>query len=363
MTGTDVFARLLAAASAAGPLSFELFDSSRHRWADPMTRTTFQPVGYAQHHIGYQHTYFAEFSTDYTQLDCVVSQQGVALGIWPLASFKDQSGKNRISSNVNGTSGVVPPLLPADMPEKLQKSGGRQWLSLLGQLAEACRVEELTLLAPAVSGAIPHWHRLLMEAGATLHCRHRAEADLTLDETSYHGRLRKSYKALINTARKHWTAHIDAVGNLLAFRRFEALHLEVAGRRTRSEESWNRQFDAIVADEAFAVYLTDPAGSLVGASLFNQSRDEALYAIGVYDRKLFDKPLAHLSLYEAIAHARQRGRQRLILGDRPYPGDLAPPTEKELQIGFFKEGFASSLVLMPYFAIDRKNLCRLAKTE
>lgn len=363
MTGIDAFARLLTATSAAGPLSFELFDSSKHRWADPLARTFFQPVGYAPHHIGYQHAYFAEFSTDYTQLDCVVSQQGLALGVWPLASFKDHSGKNRLSSNVNGTSGVVPPLLPADMPEKLQKSGGRQWLSLLGQLAEAGQVEELTLRAPAVSGAIPHWHRLLMEAGASLHGRHRAEVDLRIDETSYHSRLRKSYKALINMARKHWTVHIDDVGNLSEFRRFEALHLDVAGRRTRSEESWNRQFGAIVAGEAFAVYLTDPAGSLVGASLFNQSRDEAIYAIGAYDRKLFDKPLAHLSLYEAITHTRQRGLQRLILGERPYPGDLPAPTEKELQIGFFKEGFASSLVLVPYFAIDSKKLCRLTKTE
>lgn len=361
MTGADEFARLLAAASVAGPLGFELFDGKRNNWTDLLARLAYQPAGYARSHIEYLHTYLAEFSTEYARLDCVVSWQGVPVGAWPLAWSSTSTGERRISSNLNGAFGVVPPLLPPDMPEKLQKSGGRQWLGLLGQLAEAGKVEQLTLIAPVFSGPVPHWHRLLMEAGASVHCRHRAQADLTIDESRYHGKLRKSYKALINTARKHWIAHIDATGNEAEFKRFETLHLKVAGRRTRSEESWNKQFEAIVAGEAFAVYLADSAGDLVGASLFIQSRDEAIYAIGAYDRQLFDKPLAHLSLYEAIAYARQRGIQRLILGDRPYPGDLAPPSEKELQIGFFKEGFASELVLMPYFIVDTRKLRQIEK--
>lgn len=361
MTCTGGFARLLTASSAAGPLSFELFDSNRHNWTDYIKRIPYQPVGYTQNHLNYQHEYFSEFSINYSCLDCVISLHGVPFGVWPLASIKTSAGVNQISSNINGAFGIAPPLLPQDIPEKLQKSSARQWLGLVGLVANACEVEQITIAAPAIRGPLSHWHRLLMEAGASLHCRHRAQADLTMDASCYHSTLRKSYKALINTASKHWTAHIDATGNRAEFKRFETLHLEVAGRRTRSEESWEKQFKAIADSEAFAVYLNDSAGKLVGASLFIHSRDEALYAIGAYDRKLFDKPLAHLSLYEAMTYARQRAIRRLILGDRPYPGDLAQPSEKELQIGFFKEGFASELVLMPYFIVNSENLRPLVK--
>ena len=80
------------------------------------------------------------------------------------------------------------------------------------------------------------------------------------------------------------------------------------------------------------------------------------YAVGVYDRQLFDKPLAHLSLYAAIGHARENGARTFILGERPYPSDSPPPSDKELQIAYFKEGFATELWLVPFLTITPKRL-------
>lgn len=346
---------LLADASAAGPLTFTPLPEAGP-WDALLAALPRQPVGYGWRHVAYQHAYFAEFSSRYARLDCLVGWQGKPIGLWPLALAADDAGQARLTSNLNGVAGVVPPLLPPALPEKVHKAAARQWLTLAGAISAAHGVGGLTFAAPPATGAAPPWQRILLELGATTRVRHQARIDLALPEADYHAGLRKSYKALINSARRSWSATIDEKGNDEAFAAFEAFHIQVAGRRTRSRASWTEQFAAIAEGSAFAVYLRDAAGTLVGASLFNCSRDEVLYAVGAYDRTLFDKPLAHLGLAEAIACARRRGARNFILGDRPYSADQPAPNEKELQIGYFKEGFATELVLVPYLTIDSEAL-------
>lgn len=355
------FAPLLAAASAVGPLQFVPARHEATAWQQCLAQFAEQPVGYARSHVDYQHAYFASVCPEYAPLDCLIRWQGKTIGVWPLAWVGSPAGEARLSSHLNGQNGVVAPLLAADLPEKTRKAAARQWLALLGRSAQALSCPTIRLNADRPATVIADWQRLAMESGASLQAKHRAQIDLGLGAEEYHKRLRKSYKALINEAGRHWQLNIDDRGDLSAFRGFEALHIAVAGRRTRSEESWQAQFSAIANGEAFAVYLHDTAGQLVGASLFNRSRDEVLYAVGAYDRQLFDKPLAHLSLYAAIGHARELGARRFILGDRPYPGETPPPAAKDLQIAFFKEGFATELVLMPYLTANPDALCQLAK--
>lgn len=352
-------AALLTEFSARGPLQFHPLPATAD-WDATFRSLAYQPVGYSGSHVGYQHTYFAEFSAAYQRLDCLLFWQGRPVGLWPLSLRVASSGLAGLSSQCNGQPGIVPPLLPAELPDRVRKGAARQWLGLVAQLARLRNVAQLEFVAPAGAAALESWHRLLLEHGAATTVRVQARIDLSLAEADYHAGLRKSFKALINSARREWSATLDQSGDPSAFAEFEAFHIEVAGRRTRSAASWADQFSAICDGSAYAIYLRDPAGRLVGASLINCSRDEALYAIGAYDRQLFDKPLAHLSLAEAIACARRRGLRRFILGDRPYPGSLPPPSDKELTIGYFKEGFASELVLVPYLTLTADCLGTLA---
>lgn len=314
-----------------------------------------QPVGLHPLHIEYQHVYFSSVYPRYRRLDCLLVLHGQSVGVWPLAIFgNDQS--MRLSSHLNGSTGIVPPALIGGLSEKQEKTIARAWLDVIARLCADFAVAELEFAASPNVGDLPIWHALLMEAGAHIAGRHRLIADLTLNEAAYHQQLRKSYKALINAAHKLWQVEIDASGDAEQFAAFQHLHEEVAGRKTRSAESWQRQFDAIPAGAAFAIYLRDTADTLVGASLFNRSRDEAYYAVGAYRRELFDQPLTHLSLDEAIRFARQQGIRRFILGQRAYPADTPPPTAKEEQIAFFKEGFATGLQLLPILGIAGNRL-------
>jgi len=122
---------------------------------------------------------------------------------------------------------------------------------------------------------------------------------------------------------------------------FRLLHLAVAGRATRSLQSWDAQLQAIAAQAAFLVYLRDPDGRMVGGGLFHISRDEGLYAVAAYDRALFDKPLGHVVQYQAILEMKNRHLRWYKLGSRVFPVDEPPPSAKELSIAEFKQGFAS----------------------
>jgi FemAB family protein len=360
-----------------------LTESNRHDWQAVLAARPEQPVGYDLLHCAYQHAYFASAfadasgnafanasanaSANYRPLDCLILWHDKVVGVWPLALF-GHTGEWHLSSHINGASGISPPLLLAGLSEKQEKTIARAWLGALARLCENFGVASLELIGAPLGDSsngkaqLPYWHSLAMMQGAQLSGRHRLVADLQTTATAYHQQLRKSYKALINKARKLWQVSIDTAGDAEKFAAFQGLHEQVAGRQTRPASTWQAQFDAILTGAAYALYLHDSAGELVGASLFNRSRDEAYYAVGVYRRELFDQPLAHLSLDEAIRFARQQGLQRCILGTRAYPGDAQPPNAKEEKIAFFKEGFASGLQMQAVLKLSAEQLTSLQPT-
>lgn len=321
-------------------------------WQEALLRAPVQPVGYHRCHIDYQHAYFSQVFSEYFRLDQLIFHGDRLIALWPLAAYKRED-EWVISSHINGSPGIAPPLHVSSLTEKPAKHLLEAWATALAALANRlgqCPSIRVNTQAPSIQ--ITDWQRRLLLLGAGSRLRHRMVVDLTLPPEETHRQLRKSYKALINQAKRLWAVSIDDIGDAPAFSAFQALHETVAGRKTRHQTTWDEQFASIQAKAAFAVYLYEPDGQLIGASLYNLSRDEAYYAVGAYDRKLFDRPVAHLSLDSAIGHARNLGCRQFILGDRPFPGDLIPPNEKEAKIAFFKEGFATSLQFLPDFVLS-----------
>jgi hypothetical protein len=70
--------------------------------------------------------------------------------------------------------------------------------------------------------------------------------------------------------------------------------------------------------------------------------ETAYYASGAYDRALFDKPLAHATLYQSFVAAKARGRRWFGMGTVPLAGQGFDA--KEIAIGHFKHGFTSRTI-------------------
>lgn len=112
------------------------------------------------------------------------------------------------------------------------------------------------------------------------------------------------------------------------------------------------QFDMLSAGSAFLVGLRDRIDArLVGAGFFQTTRDEGLYAVAAYDRALFEKPLGHVVQQHAIEVMKSRGMSWYHIGNRPYPQDIPSPSDKQLRIAAFKQGFASHHFFRHEFAL------------
>ena len=80
---------------------------------------------------------------------------------------------------------------------------------------------------------------------------------------------------------------------------------------------------------------------MVGGAFFEFTEDEGRYKVAAYDRNLFDKPLAILFNTRPSKNLKGGKIKFYKLGRRFYESDNPKPSEKEISISYFKEGFAS----------------------
>lgn len=174
-----------------------------------------------------------------------------------------------------------------------------------------------------------------------IHAVDTALVDLALEPAAIKAGLRKSYKSLVNWGQRHLELRfIDRVrADREAFLAFREFHRKVSGRSTRSDETWEIQFEMILQGEAFAL-LGYYKARLVSANLVQHSDSEAYYGVGVYDREMMAErlPVAHGPLFSAILRAREIGLKRFVLGDASDSDD-----EKLANIARFKRGFATAI--------------------
>lgn len=181
-----------------------------------------------------------------------------------------------------------------------------------------------------------------MARGGTKEFRQTGLCDLALSETEIHGRIRRSFKSLVNWGRRNLTLKYFRAENAdpELFSSYRDFHAQVAGRITRSDASWNSMRNWILSGtgELGLAYLE--AGELVAGTMIVDGAETSVYASGVYDRTRFEMPLSHFAIYNAILRSRDRGLKWFDLGHLPEKGSVS---DKEYNIGFFKRGFATDI--------------------
>lgn len=190
-------------------------------------------------------------------------------------------------------------------------------------------------------GRLSEFSRHLLALGASASPAFTQLIDLGASETQLHTKLSKSFRWNVNWGRKNLTLRVveGASSAPADMTRFKTLHKEASGRQTRPEASWDRQFDMLRGNEAFAVFA-EMDGEMVSAALFPVSQSYCFYGVSASDRTLFDKPMSHAVIWEALLHARNLGCRWFEMGEQVFPGQSKPgPSEKELGISTFKRRF------------------------
>jgi FemAB family protein len=339
--GADAVGSVVLTALADAGLVARLRLVDEVAWTDVARRLGYMPVHYSPAMIDYQLTYWSGNGVPIMDVSLVLVHDNRPCGIWPLSITLDTQGNWRI-----GSSGgpAIPPLFVSGMAQKSIKSITAGCLAFIDGVCQRNGQSDMDI-AEVYTGTngLSEWHDRLMQAGARAELRHDLFLDLSPSIAEIKSTFRRSYKSLITSGEKLWKVELATAADPALWDEFRILHRAVAGRVTRSEESWRFQHDAIVSGDAFFVCLRDIEGRMVGGGLFYTTAHEGLYAIGAYDRSLFEKPLGHVVQYHAIEEMKRRGISWYNLGTRYYPGQIPTPSDKEIAISNFKQGFSSHL--------------------
>lgn len=332
-------------------LSVELRTDARDTWAATVLNCSYVPFVYTNSSIEYQWAYQRGHGGDWKDLSLIINWDKKPAALWPLSlAVKDDN--KFINSHCLP---VLPPLFAAACPATSRKRITKSCLDLAHVIAKTAGIQSWKS-AESFSGqsesGLSEWHDESMRRGAEAVLTHELFVDLSLEIEAIKARFRKSYKSLITSGMRAWQVGVMAETNPELWNEFRELHRKVAGRVTRSAETWELQRQAIDDGNALLVFLRNDRDDMVGGGFFNITHDEGVYSVAAYERLLFDKPLGHVVQYRAIEEMKRRGLRWYNIGLRPYSSELPAPTEKEISIGEFKEGFASHL--FPQYCLTHK---------
>jgi hypothetical protein len=194
-------------------------------------------------------------------------------------------------------------------------------------------------------GVISEFGEGLLSSGCVGAPAYKQIIDLQLEEDSLRRDIRKRYRTFINWGEKNLSITVHDHRNMIpeVIEEFRQLHLTVAGKETRSPETWRLQYRQIMENQAFVI--TGRLGEkLITAALFSCSPSYCYYGVGASMRDMFDKPLSHAILWRSILEAKRRGCRLYEMGDL---ADLYPRgySDKEKSIADFKRGFGGAALL------------------
>jgi hypothetical protein len=230
-----------------------------------------------------------------------------------------------------------------DTTAEERDAGHRAFKSALNErLASLRHVDELRFRDHLDDSALSHMGHILLGLGARARIVLTQVIDLSVPEAQLRAPFGKTVRWSINWGVKNLEiavrdAQSVAPADIEAFR---DLHVEAAGRETRSRLTWERQLEMVRAGAAFIV-LGWLGGELVTAAFFINAAEHCYYGVSASRRQLFGKPLGHAIIWTAMLHARNVLGIRLFeMGEQSYPGLAAePPSDKERGIAFFKRSF------------------------
>lgn len=327
-----------------------LYEPGISEWEDVTKELPYFPVAYLRSSLDYQYCYMRAFVEDLVDISVILKQNGRCIGIWPL-SLRKQQGLYTFATNQGA---VLPPIYKKGISDRLVRKYDDMCLAAMQRFYEEMQ-DKLPVQAEWESTVsfLPSellsqniiWEQKCMLARAQASVLHDLYVDLSKTEKELHQNLRKSYRSLLNEGERLWNIEVHDQVDAKLFDEYRLLHKEVSGRVTRPLETWNLQREAVNVGGDFLVTLRNSGQKLIGGGLFEASPHEGCYAVGAYDRSLFDKPVSHVVQWTAIKHLKELGCRWHYVGQRFYPSDVVRPTEKELSIAYFKEGFATDIIL------------------
>jgi FemAB family protein len=318
-------------------------------WDNTLNKSSYIPVSYTNPSLDYQLAYLNGNGRVNIDVSIIIYQDTKPIALWPLTI-------SLLNTNIKLTSfseTLSPPLFINECSNNTQKKINKKCIDFIYELSNQINIKSLeTVIFSNDKLYIQNWQTQLLRLGGSCNILHELLVNLNLELNEIKSNFRTSYKSLINSGEKLWNVKILDKPDRFIWNEFKQLHLCVSGKKTRSDETWELQFESVKNNTSILIYLQDSMNKMVGAGLFDFSKDEAIYAVGAYNRNLFDKPLGHIVQFHAIQELKKRNLKWYKIGIRHYVNDFNSPSTKEISIGEFKEGFATHILSRYHIKLD-----------
>ena len=117
---------------------------------------------------------------------------------------------------------------------------------------------------------------------------------------------------------------------------FKDLHFIDAGRKTRSDRTWEIQFE-LISEGLAVVFLLEKDKKIVSGAYFTNNNKTAYYGVSASDPNSKKKfPMTHIIIDNAIKYFKKKNLSKIILGNY----ETNKNNKKEYNISLFKCGFS-----------------------
>lgn len=307
------------------------------------SKVSWLPIEVSHDWRAYQILYHSQAMVHTDLSVAILNESQEIIALWYLDAFLD--GEEIQLTNAGKT--IQAPIFADLLNSKLISKTSRMLLQSVIKFAKKYNMsnllfEQISRLHTEDKNLSP-WQIELMKNGASTYLNADSVINIPGSINEIKPYIRKSYKPLISKGLRELNLTIMSASNntQTTWSAFRQLHFESAGNRsTRSSKTWCFQYELIARGKAF-LSIVYANSKMVGGSFVMISRDEAIYAVGAYDRALGHMPLGHVAQWSVI--------QELICLQIPLYrlGNLVPERredlsiDKDFQISHFKDGFAT----------------------
>lgn len=332
--------------------SYELFVLPRNEnkilWKETLENCRYAPIAYTDMNVDFVYECLNGNSISINDYSVIIFWDRKPVAVWPFFLFNCETKSIGFFDQT-----ILPPLFTRNVVEGVQKKIIKKCICVLNEFINFFGINKLKSSESFTNiVGLSQWHIQSIENANNCKISYELYVDLSKDLLEIKNNFRKSYKSLITSGQKIWKIYILDKFDKSIWDEFVNLHLVVSGRKTRSDISWDIHLKSIDEGGSFLIYLCNDENKMVGGGVFNFNKHEGFYAVGAYDRSLFDKPLGHVVQFRAIEELKNRGVHWYKIGLKSLTTDTPTPTEKELSIGDFKSGFATHV--FPKYIIDHK---------
>ena len=323
-------------------IKIKLREEEKKLWDELIYNLDYAPVHYSNQELDYQTLFHNGNGKKINDFSTIFYYENQPISVWPLSLKIEHDEKITICSQ-----GVTlwSPLLVKNLNSKIEKKLIKCSLEILIYLANNFKINEVKSISTYTGNTQTDlWFYENFKRGVEIFPELELLVNLSIDIKDIQKRWSKSTNNDIKKASKIWKYKIHNEIDVKTWDQFKNLHFELAGKKTRSDETWYSQTKDINNKKGFAVYLFDKNNKFVGGSFFRYTNNEAIYSSGVYRRELFNEPLSHYAQYIAIKYMQSLNLKWYKIG---HISNLAKfiENDKEKNIASFKKKFSTDKFL------------------